>query len=228
MPAILRPRRVPSGCGNRLHALAARFVQDPSATANGLGVCVVETVTVDGDPMLGGHAEAASVACLPLRSVGSYVEILPRIEDARGHQYVLVPDSVAAIGFQFSRHPSVHHHQARRPDRASWSAYVHHWTSSANTRHILQASRDAPAAPHRSAAHKPPSAVRPGGQAQPRPARRGAPDRAQRRRRCDHLDALTEPTIRDIADKAPGAVPQGITERTAPRRRLVRRGCFLR
>ncbi len=102
VPAVLGARRVPGACGGGLHTLATRIVQDPSATAKGLGVCMVETVDVNGDPVHGGHAEAASVACLPLRSVGTYAEILPRIQDARGREYILVPDSVAAVGFQFS------------------------------------------------------------------------------------------------------------------------------
>jgi hypothetical protein len=104
VPAMLGPRRVRGACRGRLRALAARIVQDPSATGKGLGVCMVETVDVNGDPAHGGHAEAASVACLPLRSVGTYAEILPRIQDARDHEYMLVPDSVTAVGFQFSGH----------------------------------------------------------------------------------------------------------------------------
>ncbi len=102
VPAMLGPHPVPVACGGRLHTLAARIVQEASATAKGLGVCMVETVDVNGDPVHGGHAETASVACLPMRSVGTYAEILPRIQDARDHEYILVPDSVVAVGFQFS------------------------------------------------------------------------------------------------------------------------------
>jgi hypothetical protein len=65
---------------------------------------MVETVSVNGGPMRGAHPEAASVACLPLRSVGTYAEILPRIDDAPGHEYMLVPDPVAAVTLHYPGH----------------------------------------------------------------------------------------------------------------------------
>jgi hypothetical protein len=102
VPAMLVPRQVPKACGPELHTLAARIVKNPLVAATGPGACMVETVSVNGGQTGGGHPVVASAACLPLRRLGSYAEFLPRIDDAVGREYALVPDSDPAVTFVFS------------------------------------------------------------------------------------------------------------------------------